>query len=129
MRYVFCLSLLCILACQDGSGEASDGVTGDACQSDAECNGNLSCVTQAPAGYCTSACQPCASDCSTENCVEGCIPIGDVLCPEGGRCIVVDLGNGIELAQCLSTCSESSPCREEYSCQGVPDSELSVCLP
>ena len=129
MRYGFGLLVLSLLACCAAPTEDSNGATGDACQSDVDCNGTLSCITQAPAGYCTSGCAPCAENCTADSCETGCIPVGAVLCPEGGRCIVVDLGNGLDVAQCLSTCTNKSDCRDGYSCQVVPESLLSVCLP
>ena len=77
-----------------GSG-AEDGA---ACTAATDCESGI-CITQAPDGYCTSVCSLAAQD-----------------CPAGGVCVNY-LNNTGDMGYCFVGCSQTSECRNGYTCQ------------
>ena len=72
------------------------------------CNPGLTCITEAPDGYCTKECS------NPED------------CGQGTFCYQISAGQG-KIAVCLIACRTNADCRPGYSCQGDPGS--TVCYP
>ena len=78
--------------------EDTTGLLGSSCGSTVSCRGDLTCVTTAPGGLCTKACQ------------------SDADCDLVGSCQYVQNWGG---QICLKSCSSDQSCRPQYSCQAT----------
>ncbi|MFK7985294.1 MAG: hypothetical protein AB8I08_04615 [Sandaracinaceae bacterium] len=105
-----------------GPDAAVEDNTGDACESDADCEGSSdTCVTDLEGGYCSSVCNTDA-DCGsgstcvqvgggTSLCLDSCNPGGEDECRPGYGC-----SQGM-VNVCLEGCEEDSDCDDGTECQ------------
>ncbi len=89
-----------------GGGGGTGGGIGAAC---GVCAPGLTCITDAPGGYCTKSCAT-NSDCG-----------------QGAYCYQVQDEQGQTQALCFDACSANTDCRAGYTCQGDPGA--TVCFP
>jgi hypothetical protein len=91
----------------------SPSAIGGPCGSSSECQSDLSCATNYPAGY-------CFKDCTGQ---------GSRVCGSGNACVRI---GGASTAECYDECDTNSGCRSGYECvtvSNLPGSYAGVCLP
>lgn len=96
--------MIAVLGACGGSGDVAAS-----CDSDDDCDSGT-CYTESDPGYCT---QPCATEGSTGECLEG------TVCKriEG------------TVTRCILICENDAECGTNADCNSVPDSELMGCEP
>ncbi len=85
--------------------------TGEACETDSDCDVDLICEKTFPGGYCTKY------DCNHHS---------SGSCGDEAQCTYF---SDINRAYCLSKCNSNSDCRSQYSCQSVENNKYKTCLP
>jgi hypothetical protein len=102
MLCLLALAIVLLPGCKNGDG----GGVGSACGA---CDPGLTCITDAPGGYCTRSCSS-NSDCGQD-----------------AYCYQVQDEQGQMIGLCLAACSTNTDCRDGYTCQG--DQGATVCFP
>ncbi len=106
------LAAVLVAGCGQGTCHA-DRQLGSCCDTDSDCDGELTCLTRFPAGLCSRDCEE------------------DHLCPADARCIhIISKSKGDLGHACLRLCGpEYEACRGDYSCAGTSDPEVKICFP